>query len=74
MKTEEFNRIRTKLGLTQEEIAKVLGLSGKNAVSRIEVGARNPNKLAAAFLRLLYNLPSKKAQTLMGLIRKYMET
>mgnify|MGYP003883419435 CR=1 FL=1 len=73
MKPEEYKRIRMKMGLTQDDLAKVLGLSGKKAVSHIEVGLRNPNKLAAAFLRLLDSLPSKKAQALMGLLRKYME-
>ena len=69
---EEVRRIRTKLELTQGQMAEVLGLSWKT-VSNIELGSRNPSSLAAAILRLLDKLPSKKAQALMGLIRKYME-
>ncbi len=55
-------------------MAKVLGLSGFKAVSNIEIGGRNPNNLAAAVMRALDDLPSKKAQALMSLLRKYMET
>ena len=73
MKPEDFKKIRAKLKLTQDQLAKVLGLSGKKAVYHIESGMRNPNRLAAAIMRALDDLPSKSAQELMTLLRKYME-
>ena len=73
MKPEEFKRIRTKFELSQEQLAAVLGLSGRKVISHFESGVRNPSKLAAAFLRLLDNIPRKKAHALMGLLQKYME-
>jgi DNA-binding transcriptional regulator YiaG len=60
------------LGLTQEQLSGFLGLDWKS-VSNIEIGSRKPNKLAAAVMRALDDLPSKKAQDLMDLLRKYME-
>lgn len=72
MKSEEFKKIRSKLELTQNQLAEVLGLSWKT-ISNIETGSRNPSKLTAALLRLLEKLPSKKAHALMDLLRKYME-
>ena len=74
MKAEEFKKIRTNLELTQEQMARVLGLSSFMAVSNIETGFRKPNKLAAAVMRALDELPSKKAQELMGLLRKYLRS
>jgi len=72
MKPEEFKRVREKLNLKQHQLAELLGLSSNTAVSNIEIGFRRPSKLAAGLLRLLDNLPSKKAHELMDLLRKYM--
>lgn len=44
MKGAEFKAIREQLDLTQSELAEVLCLSGKTAVSNIETGFRNPSK------------------------------
>jgi len=73
LKPEEIKRVREKLNLKQHQLAELLGLASNTAVSNIETGFRKPNKLAAAFLRLLDSLPSKKAHELMDLFRKYME-
>lgn len=79
MKGLEFKAIREQLGLTQEELAEVLCLSGKTAVSNIETGFRNPSKLASVVLWHLDKLPktkSKELQTqLKGLAKRFeMET
>jgi DNA-binding transcriptional regulator YiaG len=64
MQPQEFKRIRTKLGLTQTAAAEVLGLSSPTAVSNIETGFRNPNRLAKSLLALLDSLPSHQAKAL----------
>lgn len=64
MKGAEFKAMRESLGLTQDELAEVLCLSGKQAVSNIETGFRNPSPLAFVLLKLLSDLPKKKSQEL----------
>ena len=61
MKGSEFKTIRNRLGLTQEEIAEVLGLSGKKTVSNIETDFRNAGKLIVVILRFLDGLPKPKS-------------
>ena len=57
----EIKRIRNKLGLTQEEFAELFGLAGKNTVSNIETGFRNPNPTITLMLGLLDKLPRKRS-------------
>lgn len=64
MKGAEFKKIREQLDLTQDELADVLCLSGKTAVSNIETGFRNPSKLAAVVLWYLDKLPKAKSREL----------
>ena len=73
MKGIEFKKIRKKLGLSREELASLLGLSGYNAVSNIELELRNPSKLAGIVMRILNALPKKRADELITLMRKYKE-
>ena len=68
MKGTEFKKIREDLGLTQEDLAEVLCLSGKTAVSNIETGFRNPNLLAVVLMRVLSSLPTKKSKELQELL------
>jgi len=65
MIADEVKRIRTKLGMTQEELASLFGLSGKNTVSNIETGFRNPNPAIVLMLGLLDRLPRGRAQELL---------
>jgi DNA-binding XRE family transcriptional regulator len=52
--TKEFKIAREKLGLTQKDMAKLLGFSGEaQTVKNIEGGKRNPGKLAIKLLRYL---------------------
>lgn len=72
MSATRFRRIREKLGLTQEELCGVLGLSGKTVVSRIEAGDRNPSKLAMAIMEVLNDLSPRKSQELMELLKSHI--
>jgi len=65
----KFKKIRENLELTQEEIAQVLGLSGKKAVSNIETGVRNPSKLALAIMEILNELSPRKSKELIELLK-----
>lgn len=69
MSSAKFKKIRENLELTQEEIAQVLGLSGKKAVSNIETGVRNPSKLALAIMEILNELSPRKSKELIELLK-----
>ncbi len=71
MKGDEFRAIREHLGLSREEMAELLGLSGYSAVSNIEIGHRNPSQLAAMLLRALKSLSPKRANELINLLRGF---
>ena len=53
MTPTELRRIRKALGLTQEGLAKALGV-GQNAVARWETGARGISEPVARLVRLLH--------------------
>ncbi len=57
MKKDEMRTARKKLGLTQEMLAKKLGLSGSRVVRSYELGEKRPGgpvvKLMEIFLREL---------------------
>jgi DNA-binding transcriptional regulator YiaG len=71
MTGKKFRAIREHLELSREEMAELLGLSGYNAVSNIELGLRNPSKLAQILLRALESLPPKQARAMIELLRRY---
>lgn len=71
MKGSEFRTIRERLKLSREEVAELLGFSGYNAVSNIELGIRNPSRLVATILRILDALPRTKSNELMELLRRH---
>lgn len=70
MKGQEFQRIRNGLELTQDELAQVLGFSGKHAISNIETEFRKPSVLVAALMLLLDELPVPKAQNLVSRLKE----
>ena len=53
MQGQEFRKIRKALGLTQEELATIMGLYQGN-ISRLENGKRNPTKQQVAFISMLH--------------------
>lgn len=71
MDADEFKKIRLKLGMTQGQMAELLGMTTRNAISNIEIGNRNPGKLMAIILRVLGHLPKRKAEELVELMLKY---
>lgn len=70
MIASEFKRIRTKFDMSQEQFAEMLGMSGKHAISNIEIGNRNPGKLTVIILGVLDSLPKRKAEELIELMLK----
>ena len=52
MTSEEFRHIRLRLGLTQTELADLLGTYAQH-ISRIECGDRAPTRQQAAFVRYI---------------------
>lgn len=71
MDAKEFKEIRKRLELNQNEMAELLGLTDFKTVSNIEIGDRNPNKLAIKFLRYLNSLTLAKAKKLIEEINKF---
>lgn len=68
MKSNELKRIRLKLGMSQEELAELLGMSSKQSICNIEIGTRNPGALVGIMLGVLDDLPEKKAKELIELM------
>lgn len=73
MSPDQIKKIREKIGLTQAELAGILGVSGKVPISHYETGFRSPSLLTLAFLSLLNSLPEKKTKDLIELIREHMK-
>ena len=71
MTKEEFKSVREKLKFTREETAELLALSGYTAVANIELGLRNPSKLAVKFLRYLNAMPKSQAKKLIEEFNEY---
>lgn len=72
MSSAKFKATREQLGLTQDEVAQILGFSGKTAISNIETGVRSPSKLALAVLEVLADLPKKESLRLIELLQKHI--
>lgn len=71
MKELDIRSIREDFGMTREEFAELLCLSGYNAMMNIENGYRNPSKFTARFLRYLSSLPRQKALVLIEELKKH---
>jgi transcriptional regulator with XRE-family HTH domain len=67
-----FKQIREGLGLKQAELAELLGLGGRNAVTHYETGFRNPNRLIIVLMEILDEWPEKKSLELRDEIRSRM--
>ena len=52
MTSAEFRQVRLHLGLTQAEMAALMGTRAQH-ISRIECGDRQPTRLHAAFIRYI---------------------
>ena len=73
MSPQRFKAIREKLGLNQDELAGVLGLSGYKPVSHFETGFRTPSLLTQALMSLLDSLSERKASELLEFIGDHMK-
>lgn len=67
---DQVRRVRLKLGLSQDDFAKLFALSGPGVVSNIETGYRNPSKTMLMILDVLDSLPLSEAQSLMIKMQK----
>lgn len=68
MTGKQFKTAREKLDLSQDQLASVLGFSGKQSISNIERGRVNAGKLTASVLQLLIDLPEKRSKELQELL------
>ena len=68
MTGKRFKEIREQLGLSQEQLASILGLSGFKAVSNIETGFRNPSRLIAALMQVFLDLSEKRSKELRDML------
>lgn len=50
MTSTEFRSIRDRLGLSQAELGRIMGLHARE-ISRIECGDRQPTRVQAAFIK-----------------------
>lgn len=72
MTGNQFKTIREELGLSQVQLAQLLGLSGKQAVSNIETGFRNPSRLTMALMQVFLDLPEKRSKELRDLLLEHL--
>lgn len=73
MSPKQFKEIREKLGLTQAELADLLGMSGKMPISHYETGFRTPGVLVAAVMMHLDSLPERKATAFIEEFQRHVE-
>ena len=73
MSPEKFKAVREKLGLTQQELSDVLGLSGQRPISHFETGFRTPSLLTQALMSILDGLSDRKAADMLELFREHMD-
>lgn len=68
MSPVRFKEIREKLGLTQEELSEVFGVSGRKPISHYETGFRKPGDLIVVLMEIFDSLSEKKSIELRELI------
>jgi len=71
MNGEEIKRIREGLGMTREEFAEFLCLSGYRTMMNIETDFRKPSKLTIRLLRYLDDRQRKKALDFIEEFKEY---
>lgn len=73
MSPKHFKEIREQIGLTQDELAQVLGLAGKKSVSHLETGFRTPSPLIGAVMSYLGSLSQRKAQEFIEEFQRHID-
>jgi DNA-binding transcriptional regulator YiaG len=71
MDGDEVKRIREKFGMTREEFAELLCLSGYRSMMNIETDFRKPSKLTIRLLRYLDGQQKKKALEFIEEFKEY---
>ena len=74
MKPAEFREIRERLGLTQKELAEILGLSSYMPINHYESGFRQPSELIKRVMRIFDRWPEKKSNELREALKEMGET
>lgn len=72
MTAKEFRAIRERLGLTQPELAEILGLSSYMPVNHYESGFRRPSTLIMGLMRVFDEWPDKRSQELRESLKAYV--
>jgi|JI9StandDraft_1071089.scaffolds.fasta_scaffold608926_2 DNA-binding XRE family transcriptional regulator len=70
---QQLKKIREQLGLTQDDLAKVLGLAGKKTISHFETGFRTPSPLISAVMSYLESLPDRKAAAFIEEFQRHID-
>jgi predicted transcriptional regulator len=52
MTSEEFKKVRISIGITQDELARIMDMKQPH-IARIESGTRQPTKTQAAFIKFI---------------------
>ncbi len=73
MSPKQFKETREQLGLTQTDLAKLLGLSGKAPISHFEIGFRTPSPLISAVMSYLGSLSERKAQDFIEEFQRHID-
>lgn len=68
MSPTKIKKIRTKLGLTQVQLAESIGVANLT-LSQYETGFRNPSKTVIILLMVLDGLSSNKATEFLNLLK-----
>jgi DNA-binding transcriptional regulator YiaG len=67
----DVRKLRVRLDLTQEELAKAFGLANGLVVSRWESGNRNPGQPIIRLVKFLNDLPKAKALAILEKFADY---
>lgn len=73
MKPDEFKRIRKSLGLTQAELADLLGFDNRFAVTHYETGFRISSILVAALMRIFSEMTMKEFETFSAQLQRKVD-
>jgi DNA-binding transcriptional regulator YiaG len=67
----QFKEIRGTLGLRQQELAEILGVSDQMVVGHYETGFRRPGKLIQIVMSILGSLPEKRREEFIKLLKAH---
>jgi len=71
MSSNEIQKLRAKLEISQAELSEAFGLYDGNTISRWETGLRKPNEIIRRLFCFLNDLPSKEADAFIKKLGQY---